>query len=35
MEKIVCTCGNVNPAGTELCESCGRPLSQKIKEKNL
>lgn len=35
MEKIVCTCGNVNPAGTELCESCGRPLSQKIKEKKL
>lgn len=35
MEKIVCTCGNVNPAGTELCESCGRPLSKKIKEKKL
>lgn len=35
MEKVVCTCGNVNPVGTELCESCGRPLSQKIKEKKL
>ncbi|MFB5087269.1 cytochrome c biogenesis protein ResB [Psychrobacillus sp. PGGUH221] len=35
MDKIVCTCGNVNPAGTELCESCGRPLSQEIKEKKL
>lgn len=35
MDKIVCTCGNVNPAGTELCESCGRPLDQKTKEKTL
>ncbi|TQR21073.1 cytochrome c biogenesis protein ResB [Psychrobacillus vulpis] len=35
MDKIVCTCGNVNPAGTELCESCGRPLNQETKEKKL
>ncbi|MEI4768430.1 cytochrome c biogenesis protein ResB [Psychrobacillus sp. FJAT-51614] len=35
MDKIICTCGNVNPAGTELCESCGRPLSQEIKDKKL
>ncbi len=35
MEKIVCVCGNVNPAGTELCESCGRPLSEETKQKKL
>lgn len=35
MDKIICTCGNVNPAGTELCESCGRPLNQETKEKKL
>lgn len=35
MDKIVCTCGNVNPAGTELCESCGRPLTKETKEKKL
>ena len=35
MDKIVCTCGNVNPAGTELCESCGRPLNQETKDKKL
>jgi len=35
MDKIVCTCGNVNPAGTELCESCGRPLNEETKEKKI
>ena len=35
MDKIVCTCGNINPAGTELCESCGRPLNQNISEKQV
>lgn len=35
MDKIVCTCGHVNPAGTELCESCGRPLNQEVKARKL
>ena len=35
MDKIVCTCGNVNPAGTALCESCGRPLNEETKEKKI
>lgn len=35
MDKIVCTCGNVNPAGTLLCESCGRPLTKETAEKKL
>ncbi|WP_419961890.1 cytochrome c biogenesis protein ResB [Psychrobacillus sp. BM2] len=35
MDKIVCACGNVNPAGTELCESCGRPLNEETKDKTI
>ncbi len=35
MEKIQCECGHINPVGTELCESCGRPLSQESKQKKL
>lgn len=35
MDKIVCTCGNINPTGTELCESCGRPLNQNISDKQV
>ena len=35
MDKIVCTCGNINPAGTELCESCGRPLNQNVSDKQV
>lgn len=35
MDKIVCACGNVNPVGTELCESCGRPLNEETKEKTV
>jgi len=35
MDKIVCTCGNVNPAGTLLCESCGRPLNKETEDKKL
>lgn len=35
MDKIVCACGNVNPVGTELCESCGRPLTEETKEKKI
>ena len=26
MKKIKCECGHVNPEGTVLCESCGRPI---------
>lgn len=26
MKEIKCECGHVNPAGTVLCESCGKPL---------
>ncbi|NHN23783.1 cytochrome c biogenesis protein [Bacillus velezensis] len=26
MKKVKCECGHVNPAGTVLCESCGKPL---------
>ncbi|MCE7791062.1 cytochrome c biogenesis protein ResB [Salipaludibacillus sp. CUR1] len=26
MEKVKCECGHVNPYGTYLCESCGKPL---------
>lgn len=28
MEKIICACGHENPAGTKLCEKCGRPLTE-------
>ncbi|WP_144511300.1 cytochrome c biogenesis protein ResB [Bacillus sp. FJAT-22090] len=35
MDKIVCTCGNVNPAGTLLCESCGRPLNEETKDQKI
>ncbi|MFC0523106.1 cytochrome c biogenesis protein ResB [Pontibacillus salicampi] len=26
MKKITCECGHVNPEGTVLCESCGKPI---------
>lgn len=28
MEKVKCECGHVNPFGTYLCESCGKPLKE-------
>jgi cytochrome c biogenesis protein len=28
MKKIKCECGHVNPEGTVLCESCGRPIEE-------
>lgn len=28
MERIRCECGHVNPYGTILCESCGKPLEE-------
>lgn len=33
MEKVKCQCGHVNPHGTVLCESCGKPLEEQ--DKNL
>ncbi|AXH98834.1 cytochrome c biogenesis protein ResB [Sporosarcina sp. PTS2304] len=35
MSKITCQCGHENPYGTELCEQCGRPLSEKAKESDI
>ncbi|MBF4500049.1 cytochrome c biogenesis protein ResB [Savagea sp. SN6] len=32
---IKCQCGHVNPEGTELCEACGRPLSEEAKERKI
>ncbi|MEI3604702.1 cytochrome c biogenesis protein ResB [Pseudogracilibacillus sp. SE30717A] len=28
MDKIKCECGHVNPEGTVLCESCGKPIEE-------
>lgn len=28
MKTIECKCGHINPIGTQLCEKCGRPLSE-------
>ncbi|WLR56491.1 cytochrome c biogenesis protein ResB [Mesobacillus subterraneus] len=35
MNEVKCECGYVNPQGTILCESCGRMLEEKEKEKQL
>ncbi|PIC75344.1 cytochrome c biogenesis protein ResB [Sporosarcina sp. P17b] len=35
MSKIKCQCGHENPYGTELCEKCGRPLSEKAKKSDV
>lgn len=35
MNKMKCECGHVNPAGTALCESCGNPLDDSIKQQVL
>ncbi|AQQ53655.1 cytochrome c biogenesis protein ResB [Planococcus lenghuensis] len=35
MEKIKCQCGHQNPPGTNLCASCGRPLTEKEKHQKL
>ncbi|WLR49623.1 cytochrome c biogenesis protein ResB [Bacillus tianshenii] len=32
MEKVKCQCGHVNPHGTILCESCGKPLEEPQKK---
>ena len=26
MDRLKCECGHVNPEGTILCESCGKPI---------
>ncbi|WP_079509604.1 cytochrome c biogenesis protein ResB [Mesobacillus jeotgali] len=35
MNEVKCECGHVNPQGTVLCESCGRILEEREKEKQL
>ncbi|EGQ27499.1 cytochrome c biogenesis protein ResB [Sporosarcina newyorkensis 2681] len=35
MSNIKCQCGHENPYGTELCEKCGRPLSEKAKKSDI
>jgi cytochrome c biogenesis protein len=33
MENVKCECGHVNPHGTVLCESCGKPQGDKVPDK--
>lgn len=35
MSKIKCQCGHENPEGTQLCEACGRPLSEEAKKSDI
>lgn len=35
MEHVKCECGHVNPHGTVLCESCGKPVSEEQSKKLL
>lgn len=35
MKSLECKCGHVNPVGTQLCESCGRPLTEEAINKPL
>lgn len=35
MENLKCSCGHVNPPGTTICESCGKPLDQSDQELNM
>jgi cytochrome c biogenesis protein len=35
MEQVKCECGHVNPHGTVLCESCGKPLIEDTSQKLL
>ncbi|EZH67653.1 cytochrome C biogenesis protein [Bacillaceae bacterium JMAK1] len=34
-KEIICECGHVNPYGTEVCGSCGKPLVQKDSDELL
>ncbi|RXT13855.1 cytochrome c biogenesis protein ResB [Ammoniphilus sp. CFH 90114] len=34
MEDIKCHCGHANPVGTYLCEACGNPIGEEIKDNN-
>ncbi|OZS79355.1 cytochrome C biogenesis protein [Tetzosporium hominis] len=35
MKSLECKCGHINPVGTQLCESCGRPLTEEAINKPL
>ncbi|KAB2333730.1 cytochrome c biogenesis protein ResB [Bacillus mesophilum] len=35
MKEVICECGHHNPHGTVLCESCGKVLIEKDKDKKL
>ncbi|WP_349407611.1 cytochrome c biogenesis protein ResB [Pseudalkalibacillus sp. SCS-8] len=35
MEKIKCECGHLNPYGTILCESCGKPIQDETNDEKL
>ncbi|MED4081849.1 cytochrome c biogenesis protein ResB [Halalkalibacterium halodurans] len=35
MNKVKCECGHVNPFGTVLCESCGKPVEENDDQKEL
>ncbi|MEW9669692.1 cytochrome c biogenesis protein ResB [Ammoniphilus sp. 3BR4] len=34
MEDIKCHCGHANPVGTFLCEACGNPIGEEVKDKD-
>ncbi|WP_368504573.1 cytochrome c biogenesis protein ResB [Alkalihalophilus sp. As8PL] len=35
MKKVTCECGHKNPHGTEICESCGKPIEENLEQKKL
>ena len=35
MNKVKCECGLLNPHGTIVCESCGKPLTDNDNDKKL
>ncbi|WP_100372634.1 cytochrome c biogenesis protein ResB [Bacillus sp. FJAT-45037] len=35
MNKVTCECGHQNPHGTEICESCGKPIEENDTQKKL
>lgn len=34
LENVKCECGHVSPIGTVLCEACGNPIGEEIKDEN-